>query len=178
MKSGIAVALIVVVFLVWQVFAADMLSLSLNGFDFAYANLVRRDLGLPSTVSDRLFCGGEAVEAELRKTLAEMQCVPPADVPRPCDPVSHQSRVPTYVFPASDHLTTDMAVVSPVAAALARHLQSATPTEFLAAGADSSRAAVAGQRGKTMVFKQCDGYGYVEIKQDYYTGLLPHWLSH
>lgn len=178
----------VVIFCGWQVFSAGMTATSLNGFYFAYIYLAHHDLGLPS--GDRAsggpnlardFCGGAGIKLQLTKPPSDRQCLP---LPRaessdgPCDPVAADGHVPDYVYPFSDHLTTSMAIVYDDVGKIAEHLRLSTKSDFLAAGTSEGRADVAGQKSKVVSLKQCTGYGYIEISQNLYDGMMPAWLRH
>ena len=169
--TGVAVGVVVL--------QADVLSISLNGYSFAYHDVARHFLGMPplyvrdrGTTPNSAFCGNEKLEEELRKLPEEMVCIADfLDVPpqENCSPVATAEIVPTYVFPFSDTLITNIAVTVDNAGEVARYIESSSEQALLGVEADLRRSGDFLPRGKkNVLFNQCDGYGTISVIQNYY----------
>ena len=175
MKNLIYVVAVVVVGLV-AVFCfrvdAGMKANSLNGYHFGYNDIARKELGFSSDESWVFapFCGGQAIQSQLDKPFAEMICLPQAKAnsTKDCSPVASVGHVPDYIMPYSDHLTANLAVVTDNIEHMSKVLQNVTSQTALNAGADVGRASITGRGNKVITSKQCEGYGYISIQQDYY----------
>jgi hypothetical protein len=173
---AVLVALIVVAAGV-LVLQANVLSISLNGYSFAYQDVARHFLGMPplyvrarGTTPDNAFCGSAKLEEELRKPPADMVCIADfREVGTNCSPVATAEIVPLYIFPYSDTLITNIAVTLDNAREVARYIESSSEQALLDMGADLRRSGDFLPRGeKAVLFKQCAGYGTISVIQNYY----------
>ena len=89
MKKRLVTILLIAAIGLFLLFQADIASISLNGYSFLYGDVARQYLNEPPLyVGSRAggrqeaFCGPQAVQAELKKSPADMICVPlkPGDI--------------------------------------------------------------------------------------------------
>lgn len=178
-RHHVAVVVLIGVAVGVLVLQANVLSISLNGYSFAYHDVARHFLGMPplyvrdrGTTPDYAFCGNPKLKEELRKPPEDMVCIADfLDVsPREnCSPVATAQIVPPYVFPYSDTLITNIAVTGDNAGDVARYIEGSTEQALLAMEADLRGSGNFLPRGKkNVLFNQCDGYGTISVIQSYY----------
>jgi hypothetical protein len=86
-----------------------------------------------------------------------------------CSPVATAEIVPTYVFPYSDTLITNIAVTVENAGEVAGYIESSSEQALLEMEVDLHRSGDFLPRGKkNVLFNQCDGYGTISVIQSYY----------
>ncbi|MBE0578959.1 hypothetical protein [Devosia sp.] len=178
-RHYVAVVVLIGVAVGVLVLHANVLSISLNGYSFAYHDIARHFLGMPplyvrdrGTTPDNAFCGNPKLIEELRKPPEDMVCI--ADfldvrARENCSPVATAQIVPPYVFPYSDTLVTNIAVTVDNASDVALFIESSSEQALLDMRANVQRAGGFLPRGnKKVLFNQCVGYGTISVIQSYF----------
>ena len=99
-----------------------------------------------------------------------MTCVVPKLAsydPDQCDPVASAESIPTYVVPFFDLLKIKLAVTTDDVGAMARYIGTSPKLVGPGVGRSDDESTVA--RTKRVSFKQCTGYSYISIQQNYFS---------
>ncbi len=177
LAAAITSILVIVIVAFMFVIQADVLSISLSGLSYSYRDLLHHYLGEPvgaGVVEARRFCGGPKIEQQLRNKLEEMVCVPLENYeykPGQCDPVATVGNIPTYVAPFFDRIEVRLAITSGNLEELRQYLvdygRSIFPQYIDLNGIGYIGNSVVA-KAKIVNIKQCSGYGYMSIQQNYF----------